>query len=230
MHTATALPWSVRRCIVTVQGRFVPPANRDAQIRRISRDVAGRLSRLPAALWLINIAWRTYAVEIDRLARVDITARTAAEERTENDRIASTLTKAAGLLQAEGQLDPTFYHALDMAMRMSAGGKYATVSFLPGMLGRDTARLSDFLATLAKWYEQGGPSVRVPGVPRPDRVGVNAAAALAFDRLSQFMESTAGRQHEELVKEIVLSYYPDATERDWGRARRVRKNSKKKSA
>lgn len=248
------LPWAVRRGIVMRYGRVAPSANRHPIFRNYPRRVAARMARLPTSLWDLPIRWRQFAGDLDFLAAVPPVERPLSKERETHGKIATSLRTAAQALGESGQPDPTFFGSLLMARdlapnlfgpfgpnprRRKAGAPLEWPD--PADMGR--ARLSDFLRVMADLFE--GERVRVMGLHRLDnrnddggvgfgglpefkqRVGADGAAAVAFERVSWFMRFHTKAPHNDLVREIVKVYHPNADpERD--RSRSVRGKTGKK--
>lgn len=227
-----ALPWAVKRCLAS-QNRFAPPANRDPRLRRWSREIAGRLSKLDPKVWELDIDWRENAVILDRCARQEIVGRSASDERKAHAKIAAAMRKAANLLKAENQLDPLLIGTLDV---ISTHYSDTFKPFaIPRRLNDDEPRLSDFLRAAASFVE--GEQARVYGLHRvvdeSARSGKDGAAIRAAAALRRFFEAKTGQPHNELMKSIVSTYFPDVETKDWASTldkRKVHEKKKRKIA
>lgn len=208
------LPWAVRRGIVAAN-RYPPPSNQDPEFRVWSRQAAERLSRLPPAVWELDIDWRKDAATLDRCADQYEEVRTLSDEAKAHGRIAAAMRKARNLLRAEGQPDPLLAEVFDALAR-----RYSD-KFQPYRLSRqhaaNDATLSDFLSYTADLIE--GENVRHNTVHRmrgnEAGTGRQGAAIQAAASVRWFFETRTGKPHNDLMKEIVSAYFPELAERDW---------------
>ena len=199
-----SLPWAVRRGIVGAYRL----ENRDPSLRAWPRQVAERLSKVPRAVWELDVDWRKDASTLDRCADQAVVDRTFSEEARTHKQIAAALRKARNLLRGDGQPDPLLAGTLDALARCYSD------QFKPFRLTRqlteDEPRLSDFLSSAADFIE--GEQARHGGLHRMASElagkGRQGAAIQAAASVRWFFETRTGKPHNDLMKEVVSAYFP----------------------
>lgn len=220
------LPFAVRRGIVRSNWTSPPGCMRDWAKRS-----AGRLARIPPAVWELQIDWSKWASDLDHAALVQISARTPAQIQRGNDAAAAALRKAAVALRSTGQGELGLVGALQIQQKKNPGSVPAAGRLIRYWQAETEERLTlpDFLDTLADSFADR--DRRLHGIhffSGPARQGPQAAALEAACRVAALFERLLGRPCWDQVADVVHAYHPEAQEKgpdEWARAVNARKNA-----